>query len=384
MRARWNRTSRWLLGCGIASLVLVASAVTSRAYSTFGSWGSSSPLMFINPQNADVSASAAESAVLAAMDIWNNAGTGFRFSYGGRTSEDSFGQDGKSVVIFRNESSGGALGSTYAWSWNGVLTEADVVFWDGGFQFFTGSTGCVGGMYIEDVAAHELGHAAGLGHSENSDATMYYSASSYCSQDWRSLTSDDVTGLKAIYGGSSAPSPPREANNPPAVTVTSPVSGSSFGSGASVYFSGSATDLEDGDLTSRLTWRSNIDGALPSGSGFSRVLSAGTHTVTASVTDAGGSTVSASTVVTVAAAASGGPVLSTTTNRRKGVQSVNLSWSGLSGSSVTVFRNGTLIVTTANDGKHTDSIGSKGAGSYTYRMCETASSTCTNDARVTF
>ena len=46
-----------------------------------------------------------------------------------------------------------------------------IVFWDGGFQFFAGSTGCSGGFYDEDIVAH------GSGHSTVTGATMYPSAS---------------------------------------------------------------------------------------------------------------------------------------------------------------------------------------------------------------
>jgi hypothetical protein len=74
------------------------------------------------------------------------------------------------------------------------LVDSDIVFWDGGFTFFTGSSGCGGvsnAAYIEDIAAHELGHALGLNHSTSTDATMYPSYS-YCSMEFRTLAADDI------------------------------------------------------------------------------------------------------------------------------------------------------------------------------------------------
>jgi subtilisin family serine protease len=67
----------------------------------------------------------------------------------------------------------------------------------------------------------------------------------------------------------------------------------------------------------------------------------------------------------------------------KGVQRVNLSWSGATTASVDVWRNGVKATTTANDGAHTDSLG-KGTGSYTYKVCEAGTTTCSNERTVTF
>jgi hypothetical protein len=72
------------------------------------------------------------------------------------------------------------------------------------------------------------------------------------------------------------------------------------------------------------------------------------------------------------------------TYKVKGNQTVDLSWSGLSGSSVDVYRNSAVVSTTANDGAATDSINKKGGGSYTYKVCESGTSTCTNTASATF
>ena len=386
--------------CAAALAILVLASIGMRAYTTFGSWGSAPALMYINPQNADVSASAAEAAELAAMDVWNTqGGTPFRFAYGGRTGDNNVGFNGTSVVMFRNENQGGTLGSSYAWSVNGVLVESDVVFWDGGFTFFTGASGCSGGMYIEDVAAHELGHSAGLGHSEVGDATMYPSATSYCSQSWRTLTSDDVAALRSLYGsgsGGSGGSAPASPNTAPSVSISSPANGSSYAEGTAMSFSGSASDAQEGNMTASIIWRSNIDGTLGSGSGFWRTLSPGTHAITATVTDSGNLTTAVQVGVTVNGVVESSPpalppppppsgaVLSARAYKQRGLQRVDLWWSGLSSSSVDVYRSGGLVSRTANDGAHTDPINRKGSGSYTYTVCETGTSTCTNQVTVTF
>jgi hypothetical protein len=105
-------------------------------------------------------------------------------------------------VIFRNESNGVAIASTYTWRSNGYIVDADIIFWDGAHNLFTGSSGCTSGAYIEDIAAHELGHALGMSHSTTSGATMYSSYSN-CAMNQRTLSSDDIAGVKSLYGTSS-------------------------------------------------------------------------------------------------------------------------------------------------------------------------------------
>lgn len=68
----------------------------------------------------------------------------------------------------------------------------------------------------------------------------------------------------------------------------------------------------------------------------------------------------------------------------RGVQHADLTWSGATGTDVDVYRDGALIVTTPNDGEHTDNIGQRGSGSYTYQVCEAGTDLCSNEATVTF
>jgi aqualysin 1 len=67
-------------------------------------------------------------------------------------------------------------------------------------------------------------------------------------------------------------------------------------------------------------------------------------------------------------------------NRRR----ADLSWSGATGANVDVYRNNVRITTTTNDGFHTDIIGGRDAGTFTYRVCNAGTSTCSNNSTVTF
>lgn len=75
--------------------------------------------------------------------------------------------------------------------------------------------------------------------------------------------------------------------------------------------------------------------------------------------------------------------LSATGYKVQGRQKVDLTWNGASSTSVDIYRN-TVKITTANDGFHTDNIDARGGGSYTYRLCEAGTTTCSNEVLVTF
>jgi len=301
----------------VRTLAAVAVAVAGAAmlhtgvgaYATFAHWGSNTVTLYVNPVNADVSQAAATAALQAGMDVWNTqSGTSFRYQYGGTANDTATAYDNRNVVMFRNASNGSTIATTYSWWTTGSteLLDSDIVFWDGGFTFFTGSTDCgvvTGGAYIEDIAAHELGHALGLSQSTATDATMYPSYS-YCSQALRTLSADDIAGAKSLY--------PNVSNTAPTVTLSSPGNNSSYTAGDVITFTGTANDTQDGPLTPALAWTSNIDGSIGLGGSFTRTLSAGTHTIKATAVDSGGlNTVKQVTVtVTVAMLLSAWPSLS--------------------------------------------------------------------------
>jgi hypothetical protein len=67
-----------------------------------------------------------------------------------------------------------------------------------------------------------------------------------------------------------------------------------------------------------------------------------------------------------------------------GINTVRLTWDGATSTDVDVYRDGVVIVTTANDGRHIDSTGDTGRARYTYTVCEAGTQTCSNEATVTF
>ena len=174
-------------------------------------------------------------------------------------------------------------------------------------------------------------------------------------------------------------------NTAPTVGITAPANNSSFTQGASITFSGSANDNQDGNISSSIVWRSNRDGDLGSGASITTAnLSLNTHTITASVTDSGNLTATASITVTITQTPPpSGITLAVTTRKVRGDRFADLAWSGATSANVDVYRSNAIVATTTNDGTHTDQA-PKGANSFTYRVCNAGTSTCSNNVTVSF
>ena len=100
--------------------------------------------------------------------------------------------------------------------------------------------------------------------------------------------------------GSQPPPQAPPTQTPPTVKITKPANGLTIDEGVSVSFSGSGNDPEDGNVTSKLVWSSNLDGTIGKGGSITTSsLAPGKHTITATVTDSDGLKGSEKITVTV-------------------------------------------------------------------------------------
>jgi hypothetical protein len=372
----------------IALVLLFVTTAAAKAYVLFGPrWAIAQIPYYINPANGDgIPEATALADIQAAATAWTaQSNAAVSLYYMGRTSASTVVKNGQNDVFFRNASKDAAAATTYWWSdSSNRLIEADIIFWDATYTFVGGSSGCSGGVYVQDVMTHEFGHALGLAHTSVASATMYPSISK-CSMSMRSLDPDDLSGIEALY-------PAAGANTAPTVTISAPAVGTSVTGGTSINFSGSASDKEDGNLSAAVSWRSSVDGQIGTGASFSRTLTAGSHTITASVTDSRGASSSRQTTVTVTAPVtepapstpSTGVSLSANQYKVKGTHRVDLRWSGAATSSVNIFRDGVRVLSVPNTGSATDAPNGKGGRTYTYKLCEAGTATCSNPVVVVF
>lgn len=114
--------------------------------------------------------------------------------------------------------------------------------------------------------------------------------------------------------------------------------------------------------------------------------SAGTYTVRLTVSDNMGATNTASATVTVSAPApapapSTGITLSVSGSKSRSTHYATLNWSGATTSTVDIYRNNVKIRTVSNTGSYTEAVA---RGTYTYRVCNAGSSTCSPDRSIAF
>ena len=175
--------------------------------------------------------------------------------------------------------------------------------------------------------------------------------------------------------------PAGPVNNPPTVAITAPPDGSTYTEGDSVTFTGTADDVEDGNLSASIEWSSSIDGALGTGASITTSnLSIGAHTITASVTDSGSLTSTDTITVNIQPATA--ISLSANGYKYRGRYYVDLTWSGAVGANVDIYRDNVLIATVPNNGAYTDFL-DKNRGTFVYKVCETDGSACSNEVSVT-
>ena len=133
--------------------------------------------------------------------------------------------------------------------------------------------------------------------------------------------------------------------------------------------------------------RQSTGGASPTPTATATATATVTPTSTPAVTPTSTPTSTPTATATSTATPTSTPVtitLTATGSRQGKRRIVDLTWSGATGPNVDIYRNNALLVNTGNDGRYTDTINGNGHGTFTYRVCQTGTQTCSNDAAVTF
>jgi hypothetical protein len=149
----------------------------------------------------DLPLSDVKAAVQAAFDTWQGVPCStLSFQYAGETDLGT-GVDGENVILFIESGwiyGTDAAAATSLFILPGQQT-ADVAMNGQRFQWMIGPDGSFFPdiLDLQGVLTHELGHFSGLGHSQSSVDTMYYSWIPW--QDQRSLSLDDKRGLCDLY-----------------------------------------------------------------------------------------------------------------------------------------------------------------------------------------
>ena len=141
------------------------------------------------------------------------------WDYDGRTDNNRWGVgDGANVVSWREnnwQKSSVVLAITSTiWGGGNGYTDTDIKFNGDDHTWFTDTGGDRSGTDVVSVAAHEVGHAIGLDHSDVPTATMAPSTQSG-DRSGRTLERDDMEGACALYpSGGVVPEPVPDPESP--------------------------------------------------------------------------------------------------------------------------------------------------------------------------
>ena len=176
----------------------------------YGAWTSIESWGFDDTNSSGLAAADIQATLEDGHDTWE-AGAGAVDIFGSYDSANSgnasSSSDGENNVEFGNAGGGGIVAITYIWGRaTGAVSRRYINEWDqiydDRYDWTIGDPVGSGAFDFLDVATHELGHAAGLGHPRTSAAcsneTMYaYVATGETKK--RDLNSGDILGIAAVY-----------------------------------------------------------------------------------------------------------------------------------------------------------------------------------------
>lgn len=112
--------------------------------------------------------------------------------------------NGENEIVFGDIAQNGVIAVTNVWGvWGGPPSGREIVEWDQVYDdvsFDWSTTGAAGKMDFDNIATHEVGHAAGMGHpSSTCTLETMYAYADYGETLKRDLHDGDITGINGLY-----------------------------------------------------------------------------------------------------------------------------------------------------------------------------------------
>jgi len=187
---------------------------TSTCYSFLGNgvkWKVVEPYLVDPSNNAGLDETTVSTKIGEAIGVWEVAAEfdilGNEIAEDPNDPIDGIDQvrpDDKNEVLFGDIANDGAIAVNIAWGiFRGPPSDRQLVEWDQMYDdadFNWSFTGAEGTMDFLNIAAHEVGHANGMGHPDNSctEETMY-AFTSLGKIDKRDLFDGDIAGIQKLY-----------------------------------------------------------------------------------------------------------------------------------------------------------------------------------------
>lgn len=173
---------KMLIGALLITISLVSIISPASAYTYNGRYWHSG---FAQVDKDSSIPSSWSNSLTQAMSAWNNAGANFFFYQIGCENK----------LYYTSLGSSGPLATTTE-TYSGTSMTKCIVRFNSDKSWST--TGASGYFDVQSAATHEFGHWLSLGHSSNTEATMYSTMSTGETKK-RSLHSDDIAGICYIY-----------------------------------------------------------------------------------------------------------------------------------------------------------------------------------------
>lgn len=300
----------WL--CATACALLALTSIAHTFSTTGGRWTTSSIVMQMqigaSPGTLIDGSGSWDVSAERALSTWNQFINGTQFRIVPNSTAGVSLRNGVNNVAWEDdmygEDFGDAVAVTIYMERRGAMTEADVLFdrarnWNSYRGNIRRASG--GGTLLDfhRVALHEFGHVLGLDHPDEAGQSVSAVMNSRVSNT-DALTTDDISGVRSIYGGAATPSPfaPPPANRAPAVAVSCAPCEIRIGEAATV--TAVASD-PDGDLLTYqwTTTGGTLGNAAAAATAWTAPADPGTIAVTVTVRDPRGGIATATVNVTV-------------------------------------------------------------------------------------